>query len=178
MDNGLEKIFNNLDYFAECASNIELAQYNGVIRSEHIASLDGSEQRAYFCAVPKSNFSCMGEAVPLLFIYNLYDSEEWEKDDTPPADLDKTEWKNILTRIWIPEYFAISKDCANIDYEITKEEDFRKDWFPIVNKIVERAILSPVQQIVRYGMIKAWNYYDYLIETETEYINFQYWTTA
>jgi len=176
VDSGLDKMFTDLDYLAECASNIELAQYNGIIRSEHIGG--NYEQRAYFCAIPKSRFSCLSEALPLLFIYSLYDFEEWEKENHVLDNLDKTEWRNILRRIWIPEHFTLSKDCTKVEYKITNEDEFRSEWFPIVNEIADTAILSPIQQIVRYGLINAWNFYNYLIETETEYIDFQYWTSA
>jgi hypothetical protein len=55
LDN-LKEIFTNLDYLSECASNIALMEYKGIIRSE---------QGAYFCAVPKLSHTCIGEAFPL-----------------------------------------------------------------------------------------------------------------
>ena len=174
----LERLFTNLDYFAKRASNIDLSEHSGIFRSKHIASDDNSEQRAYFCAVPKSNFICIGAAFPLLFIHCLHDFNEWEKNNTSHDVFDKTEWENELMTFWIPEFLGVSKGSTLAEYKTVKEDDFRSSWFSIANKIAELAILSPIKRIVRYGEINAWNIYNYLIETETEYIDFQYWTTA
>ena len=55
-----------MEYLSECASNIELMEYTGIIRSERVSSKDSSEQGAYFCAVPKLNYTCIGEAFNLV----------------------------------------------------------------------------------------------------------------
>jgi len=176
--NELETVFTNIDYFAERASNIELAKYKEILRSEHISSYDGSEQHAYFCAVPKSTFTCIGEAFPLLFIHCLYDFNDWEKHNSPYGDLDKKEWRKFLATGWIPDFLGISKDRTKIDCKIVREDEFSSSLFPVANELAKLAIQSPIQQVVRYGAIDAWNIHDYLIETKTEYIDFQYGTTA
>ncbi|WFR59308.1 hypothetical protein QA584_09535 [Anaerocolumna sp. AGMB13025] len=167
-----------MEYLSECASNIELMEYNGIIRSERVASKDSSEQGAYFCAVPKLSYACIGEAFPLLLIHDLYDSQGWEKDKPPFNNFNKTEWKNLLRTIWIPEYLSLRKDDIKVEYKSVTEVEFCNDWLPITKQIAASAIQSSIQQIVRYGLIDAWNFSNYLIETKTEYIDFQFWTTA
>jgi len=157
---------------------MELIKYKGFFRSEHISSSGNSEQKAYFCAVPKSNFTCMGDAFPLLFIYCLYDFQEWDKYNTPCGDLDTAELKKILMEVWMPEFLGISQGSTGVGYKFVKEDEFRDNWFTITNRIAELAIQSPIQRIVRYGTVDAWHSYNFLIETQTEYIDFQYWTTA
>lgn len=174
----LEKLFTDLDYLSECASDIELTDYKKIIRSERIASQDSSEQGAYFCAVPKMNFKCIGDAFPFLFIHDLYDSQEWKKDKPPFNNFDKNEWKNLLRTIWIPECLSLRQERHKVEYKIVTVNEFYNDWLPIAKQISISAIRSPIRQIIRYGSIDAWNFSNYLLETKTEYIDFQFWTTA
>lgn len=172
----LKKFFTDLDYLSECASDIELLEYIGLICSKRVTSKDNSEQGAYFCAVPKSNFTCIGDVFPLLFIHDLYDSEEWEKDKPAFTNCEKINWKNLLRTIWIPKYLSHGQD--KIEYKSATEVEFYNVSLPVSKLIATSAIHSPIQQIIRYGLIDAWNFSNYLLETQTEYIDFQFWTTA
>ncbi len=171
MLNTLFKLFCNLNYFAECASEVDIQNYKNVIRSNQIYS--HGEQGAYFCAVPKIYCSSFEMAVSILFINSLYEFEEWNKDKGAFDNFNRSEWKGDLKKYWIPEYFSCH-DTLFIEY---KQVDSMEN-LPIADKLFDLAIQSPVLLIIRYGMIDAWNSFEYLIETETEYINFQSWTTA
>lgn len=173
MLNILHRLFSNIDYFAECASEVNIKDYKNMIRSKQIFSHDSSEQGAYFCAVPKSHCNSFEMAISILFINSLYEFEEWNKEEKPFENFNKSEWKGYLKNIWIPEYFACY-DTLSIKYKQVN----LIEGLPIANEILDLAILSPILFIVRYGIIEAWNFFDYLVETETEYINFQSWTTA
>lgn len=169
----LNALFNNIDYFAECASEVDIRDYKNIIRSKKIYSHDSSEQGAYFCAVPKTNCDSFEMAVSILFIHSLYEFEEWMKDKEPFDNFSKSKWKGYLKELWIPDYFAC-RDTMSIKYEQVNSIE----GLPIADKLFDLAISSPALLIIRYGMIEAWNSLDYLIETETEYIDFQSWTTA
>ncbi len=173
----LTELFNNPDILADYATQINLSASLEIIRSDRISSKDSSEQGGYFCAVSKKYFSSIGNAYPLLFIHDLYDSQEWDKNKPPFNNFNEKEWKTYLSSIWIPEYLAIN-ETGQVLHKTVYEADFRADWLQIANPLAELAFQSPIQTIIRYGMIEAWNFSDYLIETETEYIDFQYWTTA
>lgn len=173
MADALYKLFSNIDYFAECASEVDIKDYKNIIRSNHIYSHDGSEQGACFCAVPKTHCDSLKMAVSILFINSLYEFQEWNKDKEPFDDFNKSDWKGYLKEFWIPEYFACH-DTFSIEYKQVNSVE----GLPIADKLLDLAISSPALLIIRYGMIEAWNFFDYLIETETEYIDFQSWTTA
>lgn len=173
----LIKLFNNPQLLAEQAARINLQLSLDIIRSTKITSQDSSEQGAYFCAVPKSCFSSPGDAFPLLLIHNLYDSQEWDKTQPPFKDFNIPEWNKYLTSHWLPEYLALGT-TKQVAYKSVNETEFYSDWFTIANGIAVSALRSPIRNIIRYGMIDAWNFYDYILETDDEYIDFQYWTTA
>lgn len=167
-------MFCNLDYFAEFSSKVDIKNYKDSIRSNSVYSHDGTEEGAYFCAIPKLCCNSLEMAVSILFIHSLYDSQEWSKAKKAWEDNFNTdEWKEYLKNHWIPEYFSC-RDASGIKYT---QVDYI-DGFSIKDKILDIAIPSPVLFIIRYGDIKAWNSFDYLIETKNEYIFFQSWTTA
>lgn len=168
----LFRLFHDLDYFAECASEVDIQKYKDIIRSNQIYSHDGSEEGGYFCALPKIYCNSVEMAVSLLFINCLYEHEEWNKDESLDTS-DRVKWKSLLKEQWIPAYF----DCkGSISIEYKQVKSLKN--FPIADKLLHLAIPSPPVLIFRYGMINAWNSYNYLIETETEYIDFQSWTMA
>ena len=170
----LDKLFRNIDYFAECASKVDIKNYKNCMRSDCVYSHDATEQGAYFCAISKRCCNSLETAVPILFINSLYDTQEWPKDEKPWKDnFHRDEWKENLKKLWIPEYFS-----CKVTGEIPSIQVDRIDGFPINDKILDIAIPSPALLIVRYGDVKAWNSFDYLIETKDEYIFFQSWTTA
>lgn len=172
----LKKLFSDPDTLAELIADIDLSAYLNMIRTNRIASNDGSEEGGYFCAVPRHSFSSLGEAYPLLLLHDLYDSEEWDKSQLPFQIFDKNEWITALRTYWIPEYLAVGEN-KQVSFKTVTETQFYNDWLPIAGQLADD-IKSPVQSIIRYGMIDAWNFSDYLVVTETEYIDFQYWTTA
>ena len=174
MKNTVSKLFGDIDYFAESASKIAIEHYKDSIRSNSIYSRDCREEGAYFCAVSKSCCNSVEMALPILFIYSLYDHEEWQKTEKPWKNNFKTdEWKSHLKDYWIPKYFSC-EGASSIKY---MQAD-AIDGFDIKNEILDTAIPSPVLFITRYGDINAWNSFDYLIETEDEFILFESWTTA
>lgn len=171
MLNTLYKLSNNIDYFAECASEVDIKDYKNVIRSMY--SNDGNEEGVYFCAIPKTHCDSFEMALSILFINSIYEFQEWNKDKEPFDNFNKSEWKGYLKGFWIPEYFACD-DTLSIQYKQVNSVE----CFPIADKLLNLAISLPALLIIRYGMLEAWNSLDYLIETETEYIDFQSWTTA
>ena len=169
------KLFSDLDLLAELCSNAEVHKLKNIIRDKRVSSEDSSEQGAYFCAVSKDYVSSFTEAFPLLLIYELYRSYEWE---LKPILNDKEEWKKLLRFRWLSESLSLKKDDKIAPHKFVDEETFRKNWLPIAYKIEADALQSPICRIARYADINAWNFSDYIIETETEYVIFEYWTTA
>lgn len=174
MLNTVDKLFCHIDHFAECASKVAIENYKDNIRSNFVSSLDGREEGAYFCAIAKSCCASLEMALPILFIYSLYDHEEWPKTEKPwKNNFNTGEWEEYLKNLWIPRYFSC-QGASRINYiQVDVIEGF-----DIKDKILGSAIQSPVLFIIRYGDIHAWNSFDYLIETEDEYIIFESWTTA
>lgn len=78
-----------------------------------------------------------------------------------------------LKNDWIPEYFSC-RGTSSIKYI----QADTIEGFDIKNKILDLAVASRILSIIRYGDIHAWNAFDYLIETEDDYILFESWTTA
>ena len=172
--NTVGKLFCDIDYFAEYASKVAIENYKDSIRSNRVYSYDAREEGAYFCAIPKYLCNSLEMAVSALFIYSLYDHEEWPKTEKPWKDNFNTgEWKQHLKNDWIPEYFSC-RGTSSIKYI----QADTIEGFDIKNKILDLAVASRILSIIRYGDIHAWNAFDYLIETEDDYILFESWTTA
>ena len=168
----------DLDRLSEYASKIDLRRYKGVYRNGYVSSQDFSEQGAYFCAVSKSLISFVTEVFPLMLIHSLYEFQEWPKEEEPFADFSQSEWKSLLRTHWIPEYLGLKDGAKTVAHRFVSETKFKEDWLPISNQIATAALTSPILTIVRYSEIDAWNFSNYIIETATEYVDFQYWTTA
>jgi len=81
-------------------------------------------------------------------------------------------WKGYLRNIWIPQYLLNDK-APSISFRQTNDIE----RFEIGDKIIESAISSPILSIIHYEY-EEWYSFEYLIETETEFIDFQSWTTA
>ena len=172
--NTVGKLFCDIDYFAEYASKVAIENYKDSIRSNRVYSCDAREEGAYFCAIPKYLCNSLEMAVSALFIYSLYDHEEWPKTEKPWKDNFNTgEWKQHLKNDWIPEYFSC-RGTSSIKYI----QADTIEGFDIKNKILDLAVASRILSIIRYGDIHAWNAFYYLIETEDDYILFESWTTA
>lgn len=174
----LFELFSDLELLSQLAANTDWKEHKNFIRHELVYSQDSSEQGAYFCAVSKSLFSSVGEAFPLLLIHDICNYDMWAENNTPCDIVDRQEREHILRTIWIPEYLGLTKDTDTVSYKLVTEFDFRRDWLPIVNQIAFTALRSPIRSIVKYGRIDSWNSSSYIIETDEEYIDFQYWTTA
>lgn len=76
-------MFCDIDYFAELASKVAIENYKDSIRSNRVYSRDAREEGAFFCAIPKYLCNSLEMAVSTLFIYSLYDHEEWPKTGKP-----------------------------------------------------------------------------------------------
>jgi len=170
MESNLLKLFGDVDYLAECASNVDLRCHINYIRSERIYARDNSETGAYFSAVCKSHCKSIDAAFLVLFVYSLHDFEEWPKNK--PLEIEKNEWKGYLRNIWIPEYLLNDK-AMSISFRQTNDIE----RFEIADNIIGSAISSPVLSIIHYGYEERYSF-EYIIETETEFIDFQSWTTA
>ena len=168
------KLFNDIDYFADCASKVDIRNYKDILRSKTIYANDSSEQGAYFCAISKQYIKCFETAIPILLINSLYEFEEWSKDENISEKVTMIKWKKSLKDFWIPDYFhPINYEPLSIDY---KQVDYMEN-LPISDKLLALVVTSPIILTVRYGK-SLWNSCNHFIETETEYIDFQSWTIA
>lgn len=170
----LDRLFCDLNYFAECASGIAIEKYKEKIRSQSNYAEDGSEQGVYFCAISKSLCESIETAICILFVYTLFYNEQWFQEDCDGnSNLSPEQWKEVLKKEWIPMYFSC-KGKSGIEYTQTD----KIEGMSIKDSLLHYAIQSPVVSIFRYGDIKAWNFYEYIIETKEEYILFESWTTG
>ena len=170
MLNAIDKLFSDIDYFAECASKVQIEKYSDIIRSKCIYSRD-TERGAFFCAIPKSCCDSPEKAVPILFIYSLYDAQEWPKtEESWSEDFTIKDWKRYLKTIWIPDCFSC-KGASRIPYT---QSDIIKGP-TLKDELLKIAVLSPVLSIIRCGTIDEGYFFTYVIETEDEYIFFETW---
>lgn len=171
----LDKLFKDLDDLALTVSMVDLKEYHGQIVSQQV-HCDG-EEGAYYARVSKRDFPSMSTAFPVLFSHSLYESEEWPMDNSMWKNgFNPHEWESLLKKIWLPEYLAI-RQGEGVRYQYVTEKVFYQ-WFSVAEKICEKAIRSPILSLVRYGDITSDWQYDYLLETETDYVMFAYWTTG
>ncbi len=171
MINEVFKLFSDVDYFAQCCANINLMVYESHIRYKSVYSDDSSEQFSDFYAIPKNVCDSTEMAISVLFLFSLHKCQEWNLYET--ADIDTNEWKELLKTLWIPEWFNCTKEkninCVQVD---------TLDYLSISDKILDLAFKEPIINIVRYKDFQKSYCFEYICETETEYIMFWSGTTA
>jgi hypothetical protein len=174
MNNEIKIIF-NINDIAETASEIDVYKYKQLFFS--CFNKPGTEDYNQYFSINKNIVSSLEEAIIILFLVSLFENEEWWNCNDI---ISNREWKYLLKKIWIPEYFN-SKENETIKYSKVSEEYFRENNIVEIKNINKNMLFDEIlkENIHIYASDNnAWNGYQYIIDNKNEYILFELWTTA
>jgi hypothetical protein len=172
MENQIVLNFNDI---AERASEIDIHKYQQhfQINRQYFKEWECSHE-CY--TIKKGIVSSLKEAIIILFLIQLYDNNEWWSENYSS----NIQWKKLLRTLWIPQYFV---NCGN---ESVKYHEVTEEYFKENNLLLDKNIALYDAKLIENNWIHIftfdgtpnWNDYQYIIETNKEYILFSSSTSA